>query len=304
MHDSNKHWYGFSLSLLTAVMWGVLPVFIKLCLQVMDAPTITWYRFLVAGIFVFVVLAKQRALPVMRSFASYFGVLTVLATLFLVLNYVGNVKGLEYLNPETSQVVMQLAPFLLMVGGIVFFAERLSGIEKIGALCIFAGLLLFFNDRLDTVFGALNQFNTGIMYVIGAAATWAVYALLQKPLLRVFTARQLTMTIYLLGMVLLLPFIQLDQLLKMTALQFAALVFCCVNTIVGYGAFTEALSVWQASKVSAVIALAPIFTFISMWCAVAWLPEHFVMSELDLWAYVGAGVVVCGSMLTSLGRAK
>ena len=244
MHDSNKHWYGFSLSLLTAVMWGVLPVFIKLCLQVMDAPTITWYRFLVAGIFVFVVLAKQRALPVMRSFASYFGVLTVLATLFLVLNYVGNVKGLEYLNPETSQVVMQLAPFLLMVGGIVFFAERLSGIEKIGALCIFA------------------------------------------------------------GMVLLLPFIQLDQLLKMTALQFAALVFCCVNTIVGYGAFTEALSVWQASKVSAVIALAPIFTFISMWCAVAWLPEHFVMSELDLWAYVGAGVVVCGSMLTSLGRAK
>lgn len=304
MQDTGRHWYGFGLSLLTAFMWGVLPVFIKLSLEVMDAPTITWYRFAFAGIFVFSLQAKNRALPVMRSFASNKGILLLVATVFLLFNYVGNVKGLEYLNPETTQVVMQLAPFLLMLGGIVFFGERLKPIEKFGAGLLFSGLLLFFNDRLEALFGSLNNFNIGILFVLFAAITWAAYALMQKPLLRVLTARQLTMMIYLLGVILLFPFIELGQLLQMSKLQFAALLFCCINTIIGYGAFTEALSVWQAAKVSAVIALAPVFTFISMWFAVWWLPGHFTLSELDLWAYLGVLIVITGSMLTSLGRAS
>jgi drug/metabolite transporter (DMT)-like permease len=88
-------------------MWCVLPVFIKLCLEAMDAPTITWYRFAFAGLFVFTFLTKKRALPVMRSFPSNKGGLFI-ATAFLLCNYVANVKGLEYLEHETTQVVMQL----------------------------------------------------------------------------------------------------------------------------------------------------------------------------------------------------
>ncbi|MFT6897402.1 MAG: drug/metabolite transporter (DMT)-like permease [Paraglaciecola sp.] len=303
MQDTARHWYGFGLSLLTAFMWGVLPVFIKLCLEAMDAPTITWYRFAFAGLFVFTFLAKKRALPVMRSFASNRGVLLFIATALLLFNYVANVKGLEYLDPQTTQVVMQLAPFLLLIGAVFFFGERLKTIEKFGAGLLFFGLLLFFNDRLNSLFSSLNNFNIGILYVLFAATTWAAYALMQKPLLRGLTARQLTMMIYLLGVVLLFPFVELSQLMQMSTLQLAALIFCCINTIIGYGAFTEALGVWQAAKVSAVIALAPVFTFISMWVALWWWPTHFTLSELDVWAYLGALVVVTGSMLTSLGRA-
>lgn len=69
MTTSMRHWYGFSLSLLVAFLWGVLPVFIKLSLQSMDAVTITWYRFAVAGLFVFILLWRKRSLPVMRKLA-------------------------------------------------------------------------------------------------------------------------------------------------------------------------------------------------------------------------------------------
>jgi hypothetical protein len=51
-----------------------------------------------------------------------------------------------------------------------------------------------------------------------------------------------------------------------------------------------------------VIALAPVFTFISMWVALGWWPTHFTLSELDVWAYVSA-LVVTGSILTFLGCA-
>ena len=83
-----------------------------------------------------------------------------------------------------------------------------------------------------------------------------------------------------------------------------ALLFCCANTIVAYGAFTEALNIWPASKVSAVLAMSPIFTFLSMSVAVKWLPGHFTASNLDYWAYIGAAVVIAGSALTALGRPK
>jgi EamA domain-containing membrane protein RarD len=61
--ETTKHWYGFFLSLTTAVLWGILPVFLMLSLEVMDAITITLYRFLVAGIFVFLLLLKRKSLP-------------------------------------------------------------------------------------------------------------------------------------------------------------------------------------------------------------------------------------------------
>lgn len=302
--DPIRHWYGFGLSLTTAVLWGILPIFLKICLEVMDAYTITLYRFVVAGAFVLSVLMRKKSVPRLKSLGLNKSVLLILASVFLVVNYVANVKGLEYLSPEITQVVMQVAPFLLMLGGVLFFGERLKRIEIVGASLIFCGLMLFFNERLDELFLSLNHFSIGVLIVVFAATTWAAYALMQKPLLRVLTAKQLTLLIYLIGALLLLPFASLEQLLAMNTLQLAALLFCCVNTIVAYGAFTEAMHVWQASKVSAVISLSPLFTFISMALAVEFFPDQVKASDLDIWAYLGAGIVVAGSALTSMGRAS
>ena len=54
---------------------------------------------------------------------------------------------------------------------------------------------------------------------------------------------------------------------------------------------------------SAVIAIAPLFTFISMYFAVQLLPTHSSYSELDISAHLGAGIAIMGSALASLGKA-
>ncbi len=302
--DPNKHWYGFALSLLTALLWGVLPIFLKLSLEVMDAVTITWYRFLVAGVFVFIVLYKSRSLPQLAVIKSRKGGWLILVSFLLVANYVSYVQGLEYLNPESALVIMQLAPFLLMLGSIIFFSERFSRLECVGACLLLLGLILFFNDRLATLFLALNEYTLGVLIIVFSAVAWAGYALMQKSLLKSFSAKQLTLYIYLIGMLMLLPFVNVQLLSGLDAVHVFALIFCCLNTIVGYGAFTEALSIWQASKVGAIITLAPVFTFISMYFAVEFMPQHFVASELDKWAYIGGAIVVMGSAITSLGKAS
>lgn len=285
-------------------MWGVLPIFIKLCLQIMDSATITWYRFAFSGIFIFLLLTFNRALPPIRKLPKKHLLLVIFAGLALVINYVTNVEAIDYINPETVQVLMQLAPFLLMLGGVIIYKERFSKLELGGAVLLLVGLMVFFNNRIFLLFDSLNSYSTGVILVLIAALFWAAYALVQKVLLRSLTAKQLTMLIYILGMIVLLPFTKLSSILQVNSIQAAALLFCCINTIVAYGAFTEALNIWNASKVSAMIALAPVFTFASMILAEMFLPEYFEATQFDGLAYIGAGMVVIGSIIASLGKQR
>ncbi|AWL12147.1 putative transporter [Saliniradius amylolyticus] len=299
-----RHWYGFGLSLLTAALWGMLPVFLKLTLEVMDAVTVVWYRFTVSALFVLALLIRRNALPPLRGISRSSNGLLLLAALGLIGNYILYLHGVDLLEPETAQVLIQLAPFLLMCGGIILYKERFNWLESLGAVVLLAGLLLFFNDRLALLLTSMSEYTLGVLSIIAAAITWAVYALSQKQLLKSLTARQLTAVFYSCGGLFLLPFAVPMLILEMDVLQLSALAFACANTIVGYGAFTQAMHVWHASKVSAVIALAPLFTFISMELAVVIWPSRFTPSELDIWAYIGAGMVMVGSMAAALGRGK
>lgn len=299
-----NRWDGFLLSLVTAILWGVLPVFLQICLQVLDSTSITWVRFAFSAVFVFVLLYIKSGLPNIVRQLPKAQFLLIAASLGLVVNYVTNVKSLELVSPETVQVVMQIAPILLMLGGVLFYKERLNRLEVIGACTLFFGLGLFFSPNIDSLFSSINAYNTGILFVLLAAISWVSYALLQKVLLRSFTSKQLTLMIYCVGIIVLLPFVNLSNIGQLTMLQSLALLFCCLNTVVAYGCFTEALNVWRASKVSAVVATGPVFTFLSVWVAQRFLPEQFQLMELNWLVVIGAICVVLGSMTTALAKQK
>ena len=302
MQSNHRPVFGFALSLVTAIMWGVLPLFMLLALQDVDAISVSFYRFLFAFIFVFCLALFKKELPSVRQFAQKRWLWMLIAGLALAFNYIGYVLSLEKLDPESAQVIIQLAPFLLMLGGVLFFKEEFSKVQAVGATVLLFGFGLFFENKWTVLFTSMGQYTVGVLFMLFAAITWVVYALLQKALLNHFTARQMTVLIYGLGALLLMPLSKADALLHLDWLSGFSLLFCCVNTIVAYGCFTRAMSVWQASNVSAVIALAPVFTILSTDLAVSWFPDLFVASELTSLAYMGAFLVVVGSMVTALGK--
>lgn len=294
--------YGFFLSLLTAVMWGILPLFLTLSLRDLDAVSITSFRFLFAAIVVCALLKIRNEFPVRRQFLPKVTFFLLLAGLGLTVNYVANVKGLELIDPESAQVIIQTAPFMLMLGGILIFKEPFTRLQKAGATVLLTGFILFFEENLQVLFSGAGQYTAGVLTILFAALAWAFYALIQKWLFAFFTARQLTLVMYGTGAIVLAPFTHWAGLWELSWLTGLALLFCCVNTLVGYGAFTAAMGVWQASKVSAVISLAPVFTILSVMVAVWCFPTQFNAADIGGLAYFGAGLVVIGSILTSLGK--
>ncbi len=293
---------GFFLSLLTALMWGVLPVAFVVLIGAMDTITITWYRFSLAAVVVFVFLWRRGKLPPIKKFSSKVKWILFLAASALSANFVFYLSSLSYLNPESAQVLIQMAPFILMFGSILFYKERLGWLEWAGVGLLLCGFTLFFNDRLAQIFSSLNDYSIGILLMVLASVTWGTYGLLQKTLLKSMDSIQLTSLMYLGGVILLLPFASPASVLSLDTLQFGALLFCSLNLVLAYGAFTEALFLWDAAKVSAVITLAPLLTIVSMMLAVHWWPSLFSDSQLNALAYLGAMMVVAGSMLAALGH--
>lgn len=304
MNSAERHWYGLFLSLLTALMWGTLPIALQLLMQSLDVNTITWARFVFSAAFVWIVLQRRGQLPQLRSFNRRTLLLTGIAIVALMANFLLYLVGLDHLNPEASGIIIQLAPFLLMAGSVLFYGEHMTRLDLVGAVVLFGGLLLFFNERLALLFGGVSDYTFGVVAMLLAALTWSIYGLMQKTLLRVMNSMQLTLLIYTGGALLLLFFSAPASIVTLGWLPLLVLLYGCMNMVLGYGAFTEAMRVWQAAKVSAVIALAPVVTIVCMPLAVWLWPNHYSSSELNFWSYLGAVLVVAGSMLSALGKRR
>ena len=305
MHVTTGHWrLGLALSLGAAVMWGVLPIALKAMLIELDAYTVTWARFGLAALVLWVYLAASRRLPRLGRLAPRGGSLLVVAILGLAANYLLYVLGLDLVTPGTAQVVIQLAPMFLMLGALVVFGERFRPLQWLGVAALLVGLGLFFNERLAELGEVDNPYAIGVALVTLAAVAWAIYALAQKQLLLTHSSAQIMWMIYVAATVLLLPLSDLAPLLRLDLAAIGLLVFCSFNTLVAYGCFAEALAHWEASKVSAILAVVPLLTLAFMWLLWFPFPQLTSPEPINGLAIFGAFVVVAGSALTALGGTR
>lgn len=302
MHVSSGRWlYGLLLALTTAVLWGILPIKLKEVLQVMDPITVTWYRLLGAGLVLLAWLALSKRLPRFSLLGRKGRWLLLLAIAGLTGNYVLYLVGLNLLSPGTTQLVIQMAPILFLIASLFVFRESFSRGQGIGLAVLLLGFGLFFNQRLHELLTSLTAYTSGVLVVLLAAFIWTFYGLAQKQLLTVWNSLQVMMVIYLACALLLTPWAQPQQALQLSPLQGWLLLACCLNTLVAYGAFAEALAHWEASRVSATLSITPLVTFASVALAASLWPDHVQPEQINWLAYGGALLVVLGSALTALG---
>ncbi len=178
MHQISHRWkLGFALAFTTAIMWGLLPIAIKVLFRNMDPWTITFYRFFGAAVLMGIYLVAKKQLPSPKKFTKPVIGLLLICIVGLCANYILFLFGLELTTPSTTQVLIQLAPMILLFGGLYIFKEKFSKIQWLGFVLFMLGLVLFFNVRLSIIFAAEGDFAKGVFYIIAAAITWAAYAL-------------------------------------------------------------------------------------------------------------------------------
>jgi drug/metabolite transporter (DMT)-like permease len=300
MHQASGRWkLGLVLALVTAGCWSTLPVALKITLGALDPYTLTWFRFLVAALAMLAWLSLRGGFGGFAALDARRWTWLSLAAIGLIGNYVFYLLGVQHTTPGNAQLLIQLAPLLMALGGIFIFRERFRAGQWLGLAIIAAGLLLFFRDQLLRAASG-GDYARGSLLVVIAAIVWAGYALLQKQLLVRLSSQAIQAFIYTLAAIVLLPLAQPRELLALDARHAWLLAFCSINTLVAYGAFAEALAHWQASRVSAVLAMTPLMSLAVIALVHAWWPWSIAPEHVGWLGYLGAAAAVAGSCLCSL----
>lgn len=293
---------GLGLAVTTTILWATLPIALKVVLLELDSASIITVRFAISAVILAAALRASGRLPRFADLAERRWVLLAVATVFLAANYYAYMAGLDWTTAANAQVLIQLAPLLLALGGIFVFGEHFNRVQWSGFAVLAGGLLLFSWDQIGAFVDDLERYLTGSAMIVVAAATWAVYGMAQKQLLLWWPSPSIMLCLYSGCALLYAPWTDFAAVARLDPATAAALVYCALNTLVAYGAFAESLAHWEASRVSAVLALTPLATLGFVWLTSHVAPSWIQPERLGWASFAGAGLVVVGSMLVSLGQ--
>jgi drug/metabolite transporter (DMT)-like permease len=296
--------YGLFFSSITVLFWGTLPIALKLSGDFSDPITLTWLRFSVAGIILGLWQWRRGKLGEFKTLSKKYWLRLFAAGTFLIINYTCFVWSLNFLLPGSAQLSFQVAPLFLALGGLFFLKETINWQQWLCFVGIGSGMLVFFHPIFGQ--GSQDSIWTGFAIVQVSAAAWSMYALLQKSLFKRLAPSNILLAIYTYALIVMLPFTSPSSLLKMSSNDAWIAAFCCLNTLIAYGAFAQAMRYWQTVQVSASIALTPVMAFILTEVCVAfgWWTNRISSSHADLLSLFGMLMVVASAINVQLISAR
>ncbi len=252
---------GILLSLVTALLWGVLPIFLKITLQGFHAGTISWFRF----VFAFLLLAgilqwkEHKPLDILRK-PPWMG---IVGGACLSANYYWVTVAVDLSGPSNMAVLIQTASIFLVLVGVFVFHEHLTLRQVLGMFVAGVGLFLFFHDQQGRILETGDYFYANFLIVL-AALVWVGYMVSQKFLSRQYGAQSLNLLVYAVATLTLIGGVEWADFTRAGLTAWLSLIFSGFNTLLAYGTLAEAVKYIPLALISVIISLNPLITLLGM----------------------------------------
>lgn len=285
---------GLIYAAITALLWGFLPILMKIALQEFSGGSIVWFRFTFAFGVLFLILKFQKQQPESIILSPPgFG---ILAGIFLASNYFYFLKGIETSTPSNAGILIQIAPVMLVILGVALFKERFHWKQGVGLAIAVVGYVLFYRDQ-SRQWGSEAYTETSV-YMVAAAVLWTGYMVFQKKLAAAaHKAQHLNLLVYGTAALVLIPAVTWTDFSNPNFGSWVLMIFLGVNTLLAYGCLAEAVNSIPLWLISVVITLNPFITltFMSILSAVA--PGWVAPEIIGLWGYIGAVIAIFGVVM-------
>ena len=252
---------GILLSLVTALLWGVLPIFLKITLQGFHAGTISWFRF----VFAFLLLAgilqwkEHKPLDILRK-PPWMG---IVGGACLSANYYWVTVAVDLSGPSNMAVLIQTASIFLVLVGVFVFHEHLTLRQVLGMFVTGVGLFLFFHDQQSRILETGDYFYANFLIVL-AALVCVGYMVSKKFLSRQYGAQSLNLLVYAVATLTLIGGVEWADFTRAGLTAWLSLIFCGFNTLLAYGTLAEAVKYIPLALISVIISLNPLITLLGM----------------------------------------
>lgn len=173
-HQSLGKFYG--LLALTAAIWGVQPLFVKLAVREITPVTLTCIRYALISATLFVLMLWSRKSRVLPPPQCLFPLICMGLT-GVALNNVAQFTGLQYSTVGNATLIASTTPAVMALLAVLFLRERLLPIQWLGIFISLAGTLVLISK------GSLHSllhisFNYGDMLFFVCQLGWATYSLI------------------------------------------------------------------------------------------------------------------------------
>jgi drug/metabolite transporter (DMT)-like permease len=277
--------YFLFIMALPIIFWAFAFPVILIGLEELSPINLTIMRlFTVCAIFLFFILIAPKKFSKLHK--KDIIPLFLLGFLGIVIYHLGLNYGEQYMSASAASLIIATIPIFMVIFAVFFLKEKIT--KKIGAGVLFSLSGVVIISLVGTTGNPLEiTYLTAAFAVLIAALVGAGYTIAGKKLLQRYSALSLTVYVFLLGSLGLLPFLSpslATQVGAMSLRGWGAVLFLAVfPTVIGYILWYVALEIKSASEISVFLYFIPVLSTII---------SYFMFQESITWLFIFGGALV------------
>jgi len=276
--------------IITAIFsWSSAFVGIRAALIEYDPIEIVVIRFVISSIILFIIaIPNKMNLPDKKSSFSIFALGLILAINNILLNY-----GVRTITAGETTLIVSTSQLFQVLLAFLFLNEKISARFLTGLSHCFIGItVIAFQNSIDL------SLNTGIIFVLFAAITNAIYFILQKPLLEEYKSIEVISYAIWIATLIMLPFggnaIEVIPVVSLNSTL--VIIYVGIAAVIANLCWSNVLSKIKVANAAIFLYSIPVMTII---VGFIWLDE--LPSVVSL---IGGIIIMGGVILSNLTNIK
>lgn len=252
------------MMLLATVFWSGAFIAGKFSISEFPVFSLVFFRFLIATIVIFAIMIRvEEDLKITKKDLKMF---LLLGTIGMIGYHVFFFLSLKYTTATNSSLIGATNPIVTTVLAWMFLKEKISYKNLIGIIVsLFGVILITTNGDMSLLFSL--KFNSGDILMIIAVVCWAIYGVLSKLALEVYSPIKITGYAFLTCVIILIPFVIFEKpwvYLPNTTINGWISVFYMAIFPSVFGYLIQQMSIKKIgpTKTSLYINLVPVFSMI------------------------------------------
>lgn len=274
-----------SFVIIAVILWSSSFVGIRAALIEYSPIEIAVLRFVISSIALFLILLFQKInLPNKKDYFPF-----ALLGLVLFINHIALNYGIRTITAGETTLIVSSSQLFQVLLAYLFLNETISIRFLFGLFFCFLGVaIIAFQNPIGF------SFNLGVVFVLLAAITNAIYFILQKPLLNKYRPLEVISYSTWIATLMLLPFGKgvIDVVSIANIRATSAVIYIGIATVIANICWSKILSKIEASKVAVFLYTVPVMTII---IGFLWLRELPSLISCLCGAIILGGVVLSNS---------
>lgn len=178
MNDSIK---AYVYLFFVVILWGSAPSVVKLMLKDLNNFQVLFYMLVFAAISLFLVLALQRKLKILKGYSlrDYFKI-SLLGCLGVGLYHIFLFKSFMISPVNEAMILNYIYPIAILIFSVIILKENIRLRSVIGIILGFFGVCFVISG--GNLFNFNIQYSTGYLLAISAGLIWGFFSVLGKKL--------------------------------------------------------------------------------------------------------------------------